>query len=230
VRGDEHGDREGERQSHQRIDQPLKARVEMPGDDCIRRHDHQAADGLEPGAQRQDDLIMRAAVVELDPVGHGPDGRGRLRQFRMVLVDHEEQLAAGLVVHGQRIEVLDPMDDRFRQRGKARVLIERQAGAQIVLHRVLHDVTVTDQLLDVELLVGPPAFAVAHIDEEKEGKCRHDEHRDRVHQPPIEPLVSHVHAELITKRLGRGICRGPFRSSAGESSVALRRLNHPSCC
>ncbi len=94
----------------------------------------------------------------------------------MGLVDREKYLSAGLVVDDHGIDIFT-LDDRLRQRREADKMLQRQTRPKIVLHRVLDDLALSDELVDMELLVGTLTLAVADVDEQQERQRRDHEHR-----------------------------------------------------
>ena len=138
--------------------------------------------------------MERIQLVDFDILLDLPRDRRDLWQFRMrlVLVEDNEHLMAGLVVDRHCIHVFEALNDWVRQRRKARVLLQRQTCPEVVLHGILHDAAMRDQLFGLELIVDALAFAEAHINQQQQRQAGHDEHRDPVDEAAPERCLIHI--------------------------------------
>ena len=128
-------------------------------------------------------------------------------QFRIRLVLDRKQLAPVVIVHRHCVDVGQAVDKRSRDRCKSGKLLQRQIVAQELLDGILDEVALRGQLLELDLLVGPPAFAIAHVQQQQQRQHRHDEHRNGVDDPTAKTVAFHHGDRTSCSRLSR-VVRG----------------------
>src|SRR5258708_16952165 len=143
----------------------------------------------------------------------------------MGLVEGEKYLSTRLVVDDHGIDIFT-LDDRLRQCREADKMLQRQTGAKIGMHRVLNDLALCDELVDMELLVGALTFAVTDIDEQQERQRRHHEQSAAVDKAPAETCTLSDHGSapwLSAEQVDEVAGRVAALTEEGDEAVGKQR-------